>query len=81
MTPCEKPFHRNEHSITSPDERISAVVVNNLHSKLQKDSYKTVYEKYGQGTLIVSERDPLFCSDTLDNIKSALSSYFFFGDC
>ena len=80
MTPCEKPFHRNEHSIISPDERISAVVVNNLHSKLQKDSYKTVYEKYGQGTLIVSERDPLFCSDTLDNIKSALSSYFFFGD-
>ena len=80
MTSGEKPFHWKEHSIISPDERIAAIVVNNLYSKLQKDSYKTVYEKYGQGTLILSERDPLFCLNTLDNIKTALSSYFFVGD-
>ena len=80
VTPGEKSFHRKEQPIVSPDERIAAVVLNNLHSKLKKDSYKTVYEKYGQGTLIISERDPLFCLDTLGNIKTALSSYFFVGD-
>ena len=80
VTPGEKPSHRKEHPIIDPDERIAAVVVNNLHFKLKKDSYKTVYEKYGQGTLILSERDPLFCSETLDNIKTALISYFFVGD-
>ena len=80
VTLGEKPYHRKEHPIIGSDERIAAVVVNSLHSKLQKDSYKTVYEKYGQGTLIVSERDQLFCLDTLDNIKTALSSYFFAGD-
>ena len=80
VTSGEKPFHRKEHPIVIPDERIATVVVNNLHSKLQQDSYKTVYEKYGQGTLIVSERDPLFCLDTLDSIKTALSSYFFVAD-
>jgi hypothetical protein len=80
VTLGEKPFHHKEHPIISPDERFAGVVVNNLHSKLQKDSYKVVYEKYGQGTLIVSERDPLFGSDTLNDIRTALNSYVFVGD-
>lgn len=64
VTLGEKTFHRKEHPIVSPDERITAAVVNNLHSKFQKSSYKAAYEKYGQGSLIVSERDPLFDAHT-----------------
>ena len=81
VTLGENSFHRKEHPIVSPDERIVAAVVSNLHSKLQKNSYEAVYEKYGQGTLIVSERDPLFDSHALNNIKMVLSSYNFDGDC
>ncbi len=77
VTPGEKPYIRKEHPIFSPDERTAIAFITTLHKKISKVSYEEWHIKYGQGFLILTERDPLFSQSTWDCINEHLDSTSF----
>ncbi len=79
-TPGGEPYKREKVLLVEPDKRIVAAILNNVHRKLQKNSYKEAFEKYGPGTLIISERDALFDEQSLELVRRSLPSYYFHGD-
>jgi len=80
VTPCENPYERQEHPIGNPDKRTAIAFVSTLNSKLSKDSYEKWHNKYGQGILILTERDPLFNQSTWECINEHLNSSTFDND-
>lgn len=79
-TPGETP-HPHKGIICDPDARTATAAVNTLRAKLTKTSYAKYYEEYGPGILILTERDALFDSSTMDAITEAvldLIDYDFF---
>lgn len=80
VTPGEKAYKRQERSILSPDERTAIAFVSTLNKKLSKESYEKWHNKYGQGILILTERDPLFDQSTWECINEHLNSCNFEDD-
>jgi hypothetical protein len=68
VTAEEPQFTHREHPIYEPDEKTAIAFVNTLDNKLSKESYSKFNEKYSQGILILTERDPLFSTSTLTAI-------------
>jgi len=56
--PGEKDYFHTDHPIAEPDQRLATAFVKALQDKLQKSSYASVFETYGPGILILTERDP-----------------------
>lgn len=55
--------------ILNPDRGTAEALITLLHKKLTLSSYRLVYEKHGQGFLVISERDPLYDSRTFSEIR------------
>ena len=77
VTAGEKPYERQERLIHEPDKRTAIAFVSTLKKKLPKTSYEKCTEKYGQGILILNERDALFNQSTLDCILTEFKSCTF----
>lgn len=80
VNPGEKPYVRKEHPIFSPDERTAIAFMTTLDKKISKGSYEEWHIKYGQGILILTERDPLFSQSTWACINEHLDSATFGND-
>lgn len=80
ITPGEHPCPHSEHPILAPDLRIATAFVQVLATKLTKQSYRETCGKYGKGVLLLTERDPLFCEDTLEEIRNQVRAHNF-SDC
>jgi hypothetical protein len=76
----EKDYFHTEHPIVEPDQRLATAFVETLRDKLQKSSYACVFETYGAGILILTERDPLFAGSTIERIYEEIAGYEFSGD-
>ncbi len=68
-TPGETRFTHREHPIINPDDRMADALLRVVVNKLNRSTYRQVYEQYGPGVLICCERDPLFDSSTLEAIR------------
>ncbi len=51
-----------------PDLNIASELINRIEDKLSKKSYKSWKQKYGKGYLIISERDPFFDEESINEI-------------
>jgi hypothetical protein len=80
VTPGEQPYIHTEHPIVSPDARIASRVYAILQQKLSKTSYTEVHATHGLGTLVLTERDPLFDESTLNEICELLDGAEYEGD-
>jgi len=65
VTPGTEHIPHSENPISDPDQRTAMALMSLLQDKLSKDSYSEVHEAYGPGFLLISERDPLFDSNTV----------------
>lgn len=77
VTPGERHICHSENPIADPDLRTAAAFVQTMRDKLTKGSYKPIFEKYGRGYLVISERDPLFDRDTIQEIDCATEAALF----
>ncbi|MFC1677346.1 hypothetical protein ACFL3G_09835 [Planctomycetota bacterium] len=80
ITPGEHPCPHSEHPIVAPDSRIATAFVQVLEKKLIKQSYSATSTEYGKGFLLLTERDPGFCEDTLEEIRHQVRAHNF-SDC
>ena len=71
----EPPFVHRENPICEPDTRIAKCLIQVLEKKLQKSSYRKIYEEKGAGILLLTLRDPLFDDWTIAAIEKALDGY------
>lgn len=76
VTPGEVSYQRTEQVIVSPDERIANSILCKMRTKLAKTSYKTWFEKYGKGILIITIQDPLFSETSFAAIDDELGSFY-----
>jgi len=72
----EKPHQRKEEIIFEPDKQMSLSILNAMVKKMTSDSYAWCFEKYGQGILIISERDALFSDSTLQTLKKDTEGFY-----
>jgi hypothetical protein len=76
----ERDYFHTEHPIVGLDQRLATAFVEILGDKLQKSSYACVFETYGPGILILTERDPLFTGSTIERIQEELTAHDFSAD-
>ena len=76
----EKDYFHKEHPIVEPDLRLATHFVEIFGDKLQKSSYACVFETYGPGILVLTERDPLFTGSTFERIQEELTAHDFSAD-
>ena len=76
VVPGEKPYTRKEGIIIEPDKQMSLAIRNAVVKKMTSDSYAGYFEKHGQGILIISERDPLFSSSSLDRLQNDIAGLY-----
>lgn len=72
VTSGESGFVHRESPIAEPDERLAIAMLDLIENKISKESYRSVFLKYGPGILICCERDPLFDESTVRRIDSRL---------
>ena len=80
VTPDRAHIPHSEHPIADPDRRTAVAFVQLLQDKLSKNSYRSVHGEYGQGFLVISERDPLFGDDTIAEISRITDEKCIAGD-
>jgi hypothetical protein len=80
VVPGERDYLHTEHPIVEPDQTLATAFVETLGAKLQKSSYACVFETYGPGILILTERDPLFTGSTFERIQEELTAHDFSAD-
>jgi len=80
VTPGEEHIPHSERPIVDPDNRIAHRLVERMRDKLSKSSYAESFYKYGQGYLVISERDPLFNDDSLETICTVIEDTVFSED-
>lgn len=74
VTPGETPILHSEEIIFEPDAITAHQVLAAIDKKIAKSSYKRVYDEFGAGILLLSERDPLFSESTLHRINDYLKA-------
>ena len=70
----------SENPICDPDRRTAMALMKTLQNKLSNNSYRSAYERYGQGYLVISERDALFDKDTEQEIDRLTDEVVISGD-
>jgi hypothetical protein len=80
LNPNKKHIPHSENPIYEPDRRTAMAFMTLLQDKLSSCSYRAAYEKYGQGFLIISERDPLFDKSTIAEINRITQEMKIVGD-
>jgi hypothetical protein len=68
ITPGKTHIPHSESPIYDPDRRTAMALVTLLQDKLSNRSYRSAYEQYGRGILLISERDPLIDNQTIAEI-------------
>jgi hypothetical protein len=71
--------HPNQ-PVYDPDRQIADAFMELLQDKLSKNSYRSVHGRYGQGFLVISERDQLFGNDTIAVISRVTDEKCISGD-
>jgi hypothetical protein len=71
VTPGKTHIPHSQHPICDPGRQTAMALMALLQDKLSNSSYRSAYEHYGQGFLVISVRDPLFDNDTVADIDRA----------
>lgn len=78
--PDKRHIPHSENPIWEPNLQTAKALMTLLQDKLSKASYKSAYEKYGQGFLLISEHDPLFDDSTIAEINRITEEVKIVGD-
>lgn len=73
LTHGETHITHSNAPILEPDRTTAEAFMCLLKQKLSKQSYSDAYDQYGQGYLVISEQDPFFQNDTINEIHQTLN--------